>query len=106
QEQTYIFKYNVLNSGTGPAIIKYAKLRYGEEVIHDWKDLFARTNIKIDRASNSFINGRVIPAGTTVDPIAIYSRESLDEFVKGPDTKVSIEICYCSIYEQCWIVDR
>ncbi|GLX83739.1 hypothetical protein [Thalassotalea eurytherma] len=93
------FSYGVSNNGTGPALIKYAKIRDGSKYIKTWKEIKPFQNIR-----QSHISNRTLSPQNSITPLS-YKGEDAKAFVKA-DGSISIELCYCSIYEECWVIDR
>jgi hypothetical protein len=93
------FSYGVSNNGTGPALIKYAKVQNDSKYIKMWKEIEVFKNIK-----QSHISNRTLSPQNSITPV-LYSGEDAKAFVKADDL-ISIELCYCSIYEECWVIDR
>ncbi|RUO36096.1 hypothetical protein CWE13_09480 [Aliidiomarina shirensis] len=93
------FSYGVANKGTGPAIIQYAKVSVGSKPIKRWSEVSEFSNI-----TQSHINSITVPSGQTVTPLH-YRGELISDILEF-DEKINIELCYCSIYQECWIVNR
>ncbi|MCJ8321055.1 MAG: hypothetical protein MJK12_15555 [Colwellia sp.] len=93
------FSYGVSNNGTGPALIKYAKVQEGSKYIKTWKEIKAFQNIR-----QSHISNRTLSPQNTITPVS-YKGEDAEAFLQA-DNLISIELCYCSIYEECWVIDK
>lgn len=93
------FSYGVSNNGTGPAIIKYAAVTYKSKSIKRWDEI-----PEIPRFTQSHISQRILPAEKSIQPL-IYQGAQNKLFL-AIDNDIKISLCYCSIYEQCWITDR
>ncbi|WP_286261179.1 hypothetical protein [Thalassotalea atypica] len=93
------FSYGVSNNGTGPALVQYAKIYDGSKYIKMWADIELFRNIR-----QSHIGNRTLPHQNTITPV-VYKGENVEELV-SLDNSIRIELCYCSIYEECWIIDR
>ncbi|QKX17170.1 hypothetical protein [Microbulbifer sp. YPW1] len=93
------FSYGVSNRGTGPAIIEYAKVSSGNHFLKKWAELPEFKNI-----SQSHFSNVILSSGQTINPVK-YKGELISD-VLTLDKKIQIEICYCSIYGDCWIVNR
>lgn len=93
------FSYGVANKGTGPAVIRYAKVSVGSEPIKRWSEVSAFSNI-----IQSHISGITVPSQQIVTPLR-YREEQISDILEL-DKTISIELCYCSIYEECWTVSR
>jgi hypothetical protein len=93
------FSYGVDNNGTGPAIIKYARIKYEGKPIKEWVDVPAFKDIR-----QSYIGNRTLPAQKSISPV-VYKGENTGAILQA-DKSISIELCYCSIYDECWVIDR
>ncbi|MEM1126573.1 MAG: hypothetical protein AAGI71_07980 [Bacteroidota bacterium] len=93
------FSYNVANNGTGPAIIKHTLVKLNDEYINNWWDIAS-----FSRVTQSYIGGGTIPAGEVIKPL-VYRGDSTAHILEL-DRSIEIQICYCSIYDECWFVDR
>jgi hypothetical protein len=93
------FSYGVSNNGTGPALIKYAKVKDGSKYVKTWKEIKPFQNIRQSHFSN-----RTLSPQNSITPV-YYKGEDAKALVKA-DGSISIELCYCSIYEECWVIDR
>lgn len=96
---THHFEYRVTNSGTGPALIKYAKVEFDGKVIQRWRDI---PNIPV--FTQSQLSSRILPSEDSMKPIE-YNGELSENFL-DMDASITINICYCSIYDECWISDK
>ena len=93
------FEYSVTNNGTGPALIKYAKIKSNNKIIHYWIDI-----PEMDNIIQSHIGTRILPSLATIKPIASTGSVSME--ISKIDANISIELCYCSIYQECWVTNR
>ncbi|MGX5173271.1 hypothetical protein ACUR5C_04480 [Aliikangiella sp. IMCC44653] len=93
------FSYGVTNNGTGPALIKYAKIKSELKPISRWSDIDAFKNIR-----QSHLGNRTLPAQQNITPLS-YRGEDIKAFLAA-DKNVTIELCYCSIYQECWVINR
>lgn len=93
------FSYGVSNSGTGPAIIHHVTVKQGDSPIKVWKDIAAFADI-----TQSYLTNRTLPAQSNITPL-LYNGDKIQEVLKA-DKAITIELCYCSIYAECWVVDR
>lgn len=99
------FRYGVTNSGTGPAIIKYVAIKDRDEYIHNWRDI-EELNHKNIKFVQSHIHNRIIPPQQVINPIKISSTDVLTTFIDRESQDITISACYCSIYDECWTIDR
>lgn len=109
-----MFRFTVLNSGIGPAKIEGVRIRVDGVAQRDWRSVLNALMESPDavgpegfRFSTSTLGGRVIPAGEQVNPVTLMGPDaealiaSLDR--EDSDERFSLEICYCSVYDQCWL---
>lgn len=93
------FSYGITNSGNGPALIKYAKVQYKSAPIQRWRSIPNLPNF-----TQSHFGTRILSSQNHITPV-LYKGPEVTKFLSA-DEFVDIEICYCSIYEECWITDR
>jgi hypothetical protein len=93
------FSYGVHNNGTGPALIKYAKVYDDKNYLKTWKELEAFKNVRQSHLSN-----RTLSPQKSITPVS-YKGKNADKLAEA-DKFISIELCYCSIYDECWVIDR
>ncbi|MEO1232565.1 MAG: hypothetical protein AAFZ18_27080 [Myxococcota bacterium] len=126
--------FEVANKGIGPAVIGDAHLELDGKVVDGWWEA-AQLLVEEDSrevpvyASNSSILGNVIAAQENVRLFEV-STKALDELPPRVDEKqvaemrelypkliralteaydarrLKIEICYCSVFEECWSVSN
>ena len=94
------FSYGVMNNGTGPAIIKYAKVTYKDKPVKKWSDFIVETSLV-----QSHIGTRILPSQANVSVVNIANKAYVADMLEI-DKQVTIELCYCSIYDECWLADR
>lgn len=93
------FSYGVANNGTGPAVIQYAKVSVDSKPIKRWSEVSAFSNIV-----QSHMSSITVPSEQVITPLQ-YRGELVSDLLKL-DKEVDIELCYCSIYQECWTVNR
>ena len=94
----------VANPGIGPAVIRSVSATVDGEPAGSWTEIFDRL-VGEDRAwrtSAAFIRGRVIPAGDVVRTVEIVDSVYADR-IQREIHRVELEVCYCSVYDRCWI---
>jgi hypothetical protein len=101
------FTWRVDNNGVGPAKIESVIVSLDGKPYRNWKEV--STALAPDQpfhAQQSSINGTVLPAS--------INRETTIELVKLTDpllarafhdaqSRFKIAICYCSVYDDCWV---
>jgi hypothetical protein len=101
------FVWTVNNNGVGPARVESVVLRLDGKAMKRWADVFAALGVANEPSSAmSSIGGEVIPPNTnretTIAPITLNERNAAALF-KGAEHRFAMDICYCSVYDECWI---
>ena len=93
------FQYGVSNKGIGPAIIRSVKVNQGSKYIKRWSEIPEFTGI-----IQYHISRTTLLSGETISPLS-YQGDLVTDIL-ALDDELGIELCYCSVYDDCWIVDR
>lgn len=99
------YSYLILNNGTGPALIKSVQIKLDKQNLKNWSELRVGTGIDQANYSQSQLNKSVIPANQRI----VFFQTSDEKLINGLnsiDEKLQFEVCYCSIYDECWQVNR
>ncbi len=103
----------VRNTGVGPARIRAANVSHQGTVLTDWAALMRTLQVDVDNITRSYslIGGRVL--GVDSEPETIFAvdirADSRDPNASRRlaaaifDDSVDVELCYCSVYDECWI---
>lgn len=103
------FTWRVDNNGVGPAKIESVTVSLDGKPYRDWQSVAAvLAPDQPFHASQSSINGLVMPPGlnreTTVEMVKL-SDPVLARAFHNAQSRFKIEICYCSVYDDCWIAN-
>jgi len=98
----------ISNKGTGPAIIKSLRVWSKDTEIKQWNDIVEphRKLLKSISLTTSELTNQVISADQTFVLFNLGSDSS--DSIKKYKEKIfptKLEVCYCSIYDECWKVD-
>ncbi len=97
------FYISVINKGVGPAIIRSTTLKLDGESIESPLIYLEKIVGRLDSVAlfSAMIDKRVIAAGETLELFHVYTdiRHKLPSDIYR---RTSYEICYCSIYGDCW----
>lgn len=100
------FILQVDNFGIGPAKVGSVKLSLDGRPQRTWNDVLEVLDIKGVNYSTSSLGGDVIPPNinreTTIGAIRINERQAAKRFYDAT-SRFELEICYCSVYDECWI---
>lgn len=100
-----VFEVMIANRGIGPAEVRSMRVFRGDEVIRQYSDIVdALPDLGRDvRIRRSFINYRIFSPGEESVVIGAAGQDVIDalnEVIAG----YAVEICYCSILDQCWLM--
>ena len=100
------FEIHIKNNGVGPAIVRSVRVTLDDKPIHSWNEIFPIImGHGTAHASLTGLQGIIIPPSTNreTDVVAIRTNEKDQaEKLYGALGRFKIDICYCSIYEDCW----
>jgi hypothetical protein len=103
------FVLTVVNKGVGPAIVKSSEMTYDGNRVSDARELLSKS-LNMDSVSffYSSVDNMVIAPNEKVEVFHVYVRDS-QEYLKYQlalehfYSKFSYEMCFCSIYNDCWL---
>jgi hypothetical protein len=103
-EEAASFEVQLVNAGVGPALIDQVHLQIAGRSVITWRDAVTAVGAPEAAFSHDFAAGRVLRPGevvrlfSTQDPRASAALLALTEAGQA-----RLELCYCSIYDQCWL---
>jgi len=103
------YSFNIRNSGLGPARVKGVQVKVDGKVMQYWDQVAtAITGVASDNVtvgvSDTWV-GLQIQAGDVVKAVNIND-EDYARKVHENSSKFSYAMCYCSIYDECWVKDK
>jgi hypothetical protein len=104
------YTWEISNDGVGPARIESVILTMDGAPLHRWRDVFQKLfgNAPVP-ATYSQIYGKVLAPGTnretTIEALHIQDIEQAKTFFRAQE-RMDMAICYCSVYDDCWIAHR
>ncbi|MEP7044278.1 MAG: hypothetical protein ABI843_14535 [Dokdonella sp.] len=100
------FILQIDNFGIGPAKVGSVKLALDGKPLRSWEEVLDVLGVESVNYSTSSLSGDVIPPNlnreTTIGAIRVNEREAAKVF-NDAKSRFSLEICYCSVYDECWI---
>ena len=100
------FAWVVSNNGVGPAVTHAVQVHVDGKALPDWPSVLSALQINA-KVGISQLSGTVLtPAENSRDLYEIMrmqAGESATAMTAAAMTRVEIELCYCSIYEDCWL---
>jgi hypothetical protein len=104
------YTWQIDNDGVGPARIESVTMSLDGKPMHSWDEVFRAIfgNAAVPATYTQF-DGKVIAPNTnretTIDAMRILTLEQAKVFYKAQD-RFKMAICYCSVYDECWIANR
>jgi hypothetical protein len=96
---------SLVNPGIGPAIIGHIRMSIDGVPQTTWRavlEALAPGRAPRDLAIGT-ISNRIVPAGNQV--VALHTADPvLADALAAALGKLSMEVCYCSVYRECWTV--
>jgi hypothetical protein len=99
---------NISNLGVGPALIKSVRVSVDGRPQRDWAEVSrALTGRAIpELVYSSFHSGSVLLPDKTSTVLTIPPGDTALKFWEQAQTeRLSIRVCYCSLYDDCWLSD-
>ena len=94
-------RFGVQNTGIGPAKIETIQVLVGNEPQANWNDVLeAAIGDPLWFYYQSQIGGRVLPPGEMIE--AFLAEGELADTLSKSLSDMSVTLCYCSIYDECW----
>jgi hypothetical protein len=105
------FLISVENKGIGPAFVKEVTLKLDDEEMGSNSELFKKLlGTSGFKFSNSTVARRVISPGEKIEMVHVYDSiqaHAISSLLQGNNSthKLELNICYCSVYNDCWTTD-
>ena len=95
------------NNGVGPARVQSTTLALDGKPMQHWSEVLLALGFEGKRrVSTSSLGGEVIPPSlnreTAIDAIRINEKD-IAAAMKAAATRFDIAVCYCSVYDDCWV---
>lgn len=104
------FRLELTNDGLGPAIVKSADITIGDTVSQSWMSLIVHApkpsrRLAIFGRFSSLENGDVIRSGEDKVLLDLHGSQPFPNGIREwiRDKHVTMNVCYCSILQRCWI---
>jgi hypothetical protein len=97
------------NKGIGPALINDIQLSINGELAVDYIDL--RDKIGAVFKENKFyvslssLNEHVLSPGEVLELMSVRFPSFPDDYIIVSGMEIGYDLCYCSVYEECWKVN-
>lgn len=93
----------VYNKGVGPAIVRSAQVFIDGKPQTDWAHVLTSLGVPPHDYVQSTLNPGVLSAGEQVRVIGIKDEDRWKAFRAGAVGRMTMDICFCSTLDECWI---
>lgn len=103
------YEITISNRGTGPAIIEGTVITYQGKPAQNWEQLYSILEVpdSIDITYGYHnLYGSVIRPGKDLSLVDWSSNEALMQYIYKQADEITIQICYRSVYNDFWHVER
>lgn len=94
------------NNGLGPARVGTIEVHVDGKRMTNWESVVnavTETEAK-SIAHSTLVTDLMIPAGEAIYPMQIVDKTIGDQFFQNRSKhRIEIELCYCSVYRDCWV---
>ncbi len=96
------FRFLLMNRGTGPALIQSMRVQYDGKPIQSWQQLLNQFDPNFSGSwGSSFASHVTLPANQMLEALTVKDKTLARQMYDASD-KLKIEVCYCSVYDECW----
>jgi len=85
--------------------VEYALVEFRGAADRSWGEILDLAPDAKGSMMQSHIGNRVIAGDAMIDVLAIQG-DDYHAAMLAAESEISITLCYCSVYEECWTVDR
>lgn len=95
------YDYLAINQGNGPAIIHYVIIKVNNQPVTQWPEAMEIVYPQEDAIfTQSHVGSGVVRPGQTITAFSTKDPKLVEKLL---DVKLAVTMCYCSIYNDCWI---
>ncbi len=101
------FQRQLTNAGLGPALVRSFEVRVDGQAARDWAEVLQRLDVVPGWGSVTYSDigrGSVVMPGQTLSILEVRDTAVRAQLRARVDRLVTI-ICYCSLYDECWVQD-
>ncbi|MBV9773822.1 MAG: hypothetical protein JO040_07725 [Gemmatimonadetes bacterium] len=101
------YRWRVENAGVGPARVRTFEVRVDGKPRRRWSDVVRALTGESEPALvyTHVGRGTVLLPGTTLEALVLPENPRTVRFFAGAQTRLSARLCYCSVYDDCWLSD-
>lgn len=96
------FSFIVVNNGIGPGRIRSMRVQVDQKAVRNWAGMLKALGGEGRSFGQSQIAGRLVQAGETITIFETANPDTVQLIIENR-SRISGEICYCSVFEDCWL---
>ena len=107
--------FTLSNKGVGPALIRHVIIRVDDQPVKNWREAMEKLlgpgehlGAESDMSGRAFAGGELVPVFTPHraenTPLNYDKSNPLWMKMNKDRARVTVEICYCSTLDECWIL--
>lgn len=103
-----VYTYNVRNVGLGPALVRSFQVSVDGKRRANWGEVVDALGLDprgTPNAYTSFGRGTVLLPAARVAILQVGPGPAAAPFHKAFGQHVRVRVCYCSLYDDCWVFD-
>ena len=103
------YTFNAQNVGIGPALIRSFEISVDGKPRRNWGEVVDQLGVDISGTPStysSFGMGTVLLPGAKTKLLELGPGGAREGFHRAAQPRMDARICYCSLYQQCWLVDH
>ncbi len=103
-------KFKMINKGIGPAIVKKTNFSIGEQPVDTYLDIFNEVKkilpdgVEFGLSTGTF-GEQILRSNEELEAITITFDRFEDDYNIMTKIVINFDICYCSIYDDCWAIN-
>jgi hypothetical protein len=104
-----VYSFNVRNAGLGPALMRSFELVVDGKPRKSWGEAVELFGVDLHGTPSSYSHigkGVVLLPGANLRLLEIGAGAAGQAFHRAAQSRMHTRICYCSLYEQCWLLDE
>lgn len=104
-----VYTFNASNAGIGPALVESFEVTVDGKPRRNWGEVIDALGVDMSgtpSSYSSFGKGTVLLPGARSVLLSIGPGPGGQLFHAAAEPRLHPRICYCSLYEQCWLLDE
>ena len=101
------YERHLTNAGLGPALVRSFEVRVDGQAARDWAEVLQRLDVVPSWGSISYSDvgrGSVLMPGQSLS-ILVVRDTAVRARLRARVDRMATIICYCSLYDECWVQD-